>query len=169
MKKANRKARAIAAISILISLTVIVIIVFYLIGSQKRHAREKTIYDAVRAKENEGDNYFYILNDFIRAEESYLEAEKLAEELPDRFDEIIKRIGRKLASDEIRKYKKGYILFEGRWVGASEISVPEKIRLEWIQQRRREIEQAMRKKSGAGKGTERPAEGAEKETRAIEE
>ena len=178
MQITKQKVKAIVAFLIVILFAVVVITVFYLVSSQKKLARERKLYNAAREKENEGDNYFYIQNDFVRAEESYLEAENLVRKLGDDFSDIKRTLKEKLASEEIKKYKEGYVLFEGRWVKPSEMTVQEKIRLEKMEQRRREIEEDLRRKregaqqeeqSAVGEGGEYPVESVQEESGVIEE
>ena len=136
----KKKIYALAAL-IVIAAAIIAFTITYAVITERGRSREKLLYNAVKQKESEGDDYFYIQNDFARAEASYLEAENMAQGLGEDYAHIKMRLQEKLASDEIKKYKDGYILFEGKWVKPSEMSVEEKLRLEKIKELNKEIEE----------------------------
>lgn len=134
---------------ILIAVAIIAFAITYNVITERGRSREKALHDAVKQKEIEGDNYFYIQNDFAQAEESYLEAEDLAQDLGRDYEDTKRRLQEKLASDEIKKYKDGYILFEGKWVKPSEMTIEEKLQLEKIKELNKEIEENVDKEKNS--------------------
>jgi hypothetical protein len=140
MKKGEKRALVVGVLVIAAIFIANAVMAVKFLVDQKKDIKERSIYDAVKEKENEGDSYLYIQNDFVSAEESYLEAQRLAAKLGEDYAGVKQRLAEKIASDEIQKYKQGYVLFEGRWVKRSEMTVEEKIRLEKAEQRAREIE-----------------------------